>query len=517
MTKRSTCSIALLIMFGLISVGFAADAKLDVTVTKETGEPIQGAVVRALPFVSAGKMVEQATKKNGVAELKKLEGSYRIVVRAQGFEPAVHEFAIFRTKEPQTLTIKLKPGDMAKPFYFEDAQVAQQADQLFREGLQALQANQAAVAEEKLKASLAINPTMNPGTRHNLALAYMTQLKWDVAKQELEAAIQKTQALKEAEDPAKAASFDQMVAGLKQLIDAMPLFKLQMEAENALRDGRYEEAATKMEQVIEQAPVKDPGLYYNLALAQGRMKKYDAAMQSIDKALAAKPDEKSFQELKAILQQNQKQSEVNAFRDSVKAGLDAYNAGKFPEALTSFERAQQRMPADPASKAELHGLMAKTYQKLGRDQDVVASYQKAIEAAPEKPDQRKALADYYFTKEMVAEGIQTMTELGKTGSKPLDETFYSMGAAYVKANKKKLALPLFEETLKANPQHAEAHYELGMIHFYENDHKDPARAKQMLSKYVELGKDPGRVDNAKAVLIVIEKTTPAAKPAPKKK
>ncbi len=118
---------------------------------------------------------------------------------------------------------------------------------------------------------------------------------------------------------------------------------------------------------------------------------------------------------------------------------------------------------------------------------------------------------------MVAEGIQTLTELGKAGTKPLDEMFYQMGAAYVKKNKKKLAQPLFEEALKINPQHAEAHYELGMIYFYEAEHKDVPRAKEMLSKYVELGKDQGRLDNAKAVLIVIEKTTPAAKPAPKKK
>ncbi len=82
-------------------MGFAADAKLEVTVTKETGEPIQGALVKALPFFGADKPVEQATNKNGVAELKKLAGSYRIVVRAQGFEAAAHEFAVLRTKDPQ--------------------------------------------------------------------------------------------------------------------------------------------------------------------------------------------------------------------------------------------------------------------------------------------------------------------------------------------------------------------------------------------------------------------------------
>ena len=50
----------------------------------------------------------------------------------------------------------------------------------------------------------------------------------------------------------------------------------------------------------------------------------------------------SFQDLKNILLQNQKQMEVNAFADSVKAGVDAYNAGKYPEALTNFERAKER-------------------------------------------------------------------------------------------------------------------------------------------------------------------------------
>ncbi len=119
------------------------------------------------------------------------------------------------------------------------------------------------------------------------------------------------------------------------------------------------------------------------------MKKYDLAMQSIDKALAAKPDEKSFQDLKNILLQNQKQMEVNAFADSVKAGVNAYNTGKYPEALTNFERAKEKVPPNPAAKAELYGLLAKTYAKLGRDQEVVESYKRRLRRAPTRPNRRR--------------------------------------------------------------------------------------------------------------------------------
>jgi hypothetical protein len=53
-----------------------------------------------------------------------------------------------------------------------------------------------------------------------------------VAKQELETAIKDpgTQGSRRSD---QAAGFDEMIAGLKQLIDAMPLFKLQMEAKGA--------------------------------------------------------------------------------------------------------------------------------------------------------------------------------------------------------------------------------------------------------------------------------------------
>jgi hypothetical protein len=47
---------------------------------------------------------------------------------------------------------------------------------------------------------------------------------------------------------------------------------------------------------------------------------------------------------------------------------------------------------------------------------------------------------------------------------------------------------------------------LGMSYYYAK--KNTEQAKQLLNKYLEIGKDQGKIDNVKNVLIVIEKRKP---------
>ncbi|MFZ0431011.1 MAG: hypothetical protein WAO20_23055, partial [Acidobacteriota bacterium] len=60
----------------------------------------------------------------------------------------------------------------------------------------------------------------------------------------------------------------------------------------------------------------------------------------------------------------------------------------------------------------------------------------------------------------------------------------------------------FEKLLEVNPQFAEGYYELGMGLFY--DANDRSRARDLLQKYLTLGKDEAHLDNARNVLTVIE-------------
>ena len=167
--------------------------------------------------------------------------------------------------------------------------------------------------------------------------------------------------------------------------------------------------------------------------------------------------------------------------------------------------------APPEIQGAVWAGIARAHRQLNHDEPTVQAYQKAIETGQDKNKAQyaKELADYYFSKDMTKEGVQVLTTAYKDGSEPIDEALYQAAAAMMKENKKAPAKALFEETLKANPQHPESHYELGMIYFYDDN--DPVKAKSMLTKYTEIGKDSAHLENAKAVLVVIEKTPPAKK------
>ncbi len=63
---------------------------------------------------------------------------------------------------------------------------------------------------------------------------------------------------------------------------------------------------------------------------------------------------------------------------------------------------------------------------------------------------------------------------------------------------------LLKRVLEIKPDHALAHYSIGMHYFY--DKNDRPNAKTHLERFLELGQDPAKIDNAKSVLVVMEKT-----------
>jgi tetratricopeptide (TPR) repeat protein len=479
----------------------AADTKLLVKCVKDNGEPVVGILAFAQD-PRGGKPVEQKTNKQGVAEFKKLQpGVYRVYARLDGFEPALYEFVGLAAGEQKPLDLKFAPGDSARKLYFEDPAVEQQGNALFQEGVQAMQQNKLDLSAQKFIEALAINPCA-PWTRQNLGLVYATMQKWDLAQQELEKGIQTALALRPfyAAQGGQENAAEQMARGLQALLTNMPLLKLQNEAEAALQQNKLEEAIAKFQEIIKVAP-NDPGTLYNLALAQTRAGRFQEAAANIDKALVGRPDDKNAQDLKKWLAQREQAEAAKRFENAWKAAEDAFNQGKYEEAVQKYEAARAAAPEEHL--AAIWAGLGRTYGRLNREPELVDAYRKASELNPQKIEYSQELAEYYFNKEMVSEAMQVCLEAYKRASTPADQGLFTLGANFMKKNKKKIAQALFEETLKVNPQHPEAHYELGMICFY--DLKENERAKALLAKYAELGKDQGHLDNAKAVSIVISR------------
>jgi len=517
MKMRLTGSVTLLLLLSALATVplAAADAKVIVNCVKESGEPIVNMPV-SVHEVLTNKVTEQKSNKKGVAEIKKLpEGVYRLWARLEGFDPILVEFFPLKGGEQKTVDLKFKPGDANKKFYFEDQAANQQVEQLFQEAVGLLQKNELDTAIQKLQLALTINPT-SPGARQNLALAYANQQKWDLAQQEVKLAIDNVRSLKMT-IPAGTDTkpYDDMEAALQQFLQSVPAMKIQLEADALLKEGKNDLAIAKLEELMKIAP-DDPNMLYNLALAQAKLRRFEDAKKTIEKASALNPQDKNIQELKRLLGENEKAIILQQLQQTLTAGDEAMKAGKYEEALAKYQQVQAEAP--PEIQGGVWAGIARAHQKLNNEPQMVEAYQKAIALGQKKSQYAQELADYYFSKDKNQEGVQALSQVYKQGTEPLDQALYATGAAYMKKNKKPQAHALFEETLKTNPEHPEAHYELGMIYFY--DQKDPVKAKAALTKYTQIGKDSAHLESAKAVLIVIEKTTPApaaAKPAPKKK
>lgn len=85
-----------------------------------------------------------------------------------------------------------------------------------------------------------------------------------------------------------------------------------------------------------------------------------------------------------------------------------------------------------------------------------------------------------------------------------DQDFFACGQRLSKdPNGSQVAQAAYDKAIQKNPANAEAYYELGMMLYFskEND----KRAKGLLTKYVETGKDQSHVENAKSSLVILDR------------
>ncbi len=110
----------------------------------------------------------------------------------------------------------------------------------------------------------------------------------------------------------------------------------------------------------------------------------------------------------------------------------------------------------------------------------------------------------YLALEKYPEAIDARQKVLEMKGEPVDQGLFDLGQEFVRKGKQAQARMVFEKVLQVNPNFAEAYYQLGMDYFYELN--DKVRAKTMLEKYIEMGKDETNLNNAKNVLIVMGKS-----------
>ena len=493
----------------LLAAGATPAANNNVLTIKcvdESGKALVGAKVQIsmLGTGQAPKWNDKKTDATGTAKFDKLEdGVYRVVARPEGLEPGLYELALLRNGAQESGTVTCKPGDPLKKFYFEDPTLNTQARASMNEAMAAFQKNSFEEAEKALRASLAANPSL-PDTLYYLAVALIQEKKWGEAESVLKTASRNANALvalpapKNAKGEIQPSPFAPVQQMINNLLPMLPSLKLRVEGNDAMASKNYKLAIAKFEEAAKAVP-NDPDTHYNLALAYAQDKQFDAATAEIEKSITLKPDDKAYTDLKgqiAGLKQN-------ALLEKAKVLLDEGNAlykdkKDYAGALKKYEAALPMIPE--SAQGSTWAQIGRAHTMLKEQDAAVQAYKKAIDLDPKNVENKKALALHYLLDKQYDLAFETYEAAGISVFK-LGQDWTNQSQS--DPNALELALRAYERVMKTDPQNAEVYFELGTLYYYNK--KDNAKAKEMFTKYQEMGKDEKKLSQVKDLLAVIER------------
>lgn len=492
--KFLVCAVSFSILF-LALPGHAENGTLQVKCVEASGNPVQNAKVVVFSMNSE-KSKEKKSDAQGLAEFAKLDaGAYRVFGRKEGFAPALYEFVSLKGST-ESVTLNFAAG-ADKKLYFEDPEESKRAVSLLQQGTEALKANKFADAEKLLAQALEINPSAAEVLYYN-GVAFLQQGKFDQATESLNRAAKVAEILKPTIPPPSSGSnpYELVAQSAKRLLNQMPAVK----GEYEMRQKNYDGAVKAFSEAISSDP-KNPEYHANLAIALANAGKSDEALASIDKAIQLKPDEKTYADYKTKISARKENAILEKANAVLLEGNKLLQDGNAAEALKKYEECRSMISED--KQAPLWMQIGKAHAKLDQQDEAIAAFKKSIALAPAKnmADYRKAFAQFYLDARKYDEAIDILSD-PSTSQSP-EQSLLDLAKTY-KNREPNFAAAALEKIIKINPGNTEAYFELGQLYYIEGKSKD-SRTKEILTKYLELEKNPELAQRAKDLLVIINK------------
>ncbi len=175
--------------------------------------------------------------------------------------------------------------------------------------------------------------------------------------------------------------------------------------------------------------------------------------------------------------------EALAIQAAAGSALDAMKAGRYDEAIASFNEVLLKVP----TCAECYYNIGLAHSNKREFSDAEAAFNKAIELDPKSADAYTGLANIYNAQRKFDEAAQASAkaaELAGGGAGGANaEAVYNQGVIHWNAGRFEEAKAQFEAAVQADPRMAMAYYQLGMANL--NLGQIPA-AREAFEKYLEV-------------------------------
>jgi tetratricopeptide (TPR) repeat protein len=284
--------------------------------------------------------------------------------------------------------------------------------------------------------------------------------------------------------------------GAKRLLDQLPSFK----GDYALKQKDYDLAAKEYSEAVKRNP-DNPEYHVNLAVALANSGKYDESLASVEKAIQLKPDEKSYQDYRAKISARKENAILEKANAIMIEGNALLNKDDAAGAIKKFEEARSMISQD--KQAPLWRQIGSAQAKLNQKDAAIAAFKKSIELAPadKVAEYRNVFAQFYLDARRYDEAIDVLVD--PNASQSPEQALLDLAKTW-KDREPNFAAAALEKAIKVNPENADAYYNLGRLYYIEGKSRD-SRTKEILTKYLELGKDPEKMEEAKNLLVIINK------------
>jgi tetratricopeptide (TPR) repeat protein len=186
-------------------------------------------------------------------------------------------------------------------------------------------------------------------------------------------------------------------------------------------------------------------------------------------------------------------------------GVAATTAGRYDEAIAKFTEGATVSP----DCFDCYNRIAYVHIQRKQYAEAEAAYKKAIEIRPENPMAYSGLATVYsstgktdLAEQASAKAIELLGTSSAGAGGGGAEASYNQGVIFLNQGKTPEAKEAFQRAIQADANHAESHYQLGMLLIGQNE---MAGALSELQTYLKLAPDGKNAAMAKGAVTELEK------------